>query len=172
MRVNRAERYFREGVTMRNCLTVGLNAVVIALMFSAETAHAQPPVPGGYVRPPSFSPYLNLARGGSSTLNYFGLVRPEVQFRNSLLNLAGDVNSNQQAIGNIGAAFDQFSFTGHQTQFMNLGGYFMNSGSGNTGYGYGTRSAMANRNRFSASFAPGSMGGAAGRMGLGTPPRR
>ena len=88
MRVNRAERYFREGVTMRNCLTVGLNAVVIALMFSAETAHAQPPVPGGYVRPPSFSPYLNLVRGGSSTLNYFGLVRPEVQFRNSLLNLA------------------------------------------------------------------------------------
>jgi hypothetical protein len=31
---------------------------------------------------PSFSPYLNLLRGGNSTLaNYYGLVRPELDFR-------------------------------------------------------------------------------------------
>lgn len=31
---------------------------------------------------PAFSPYLNLLRGGNSTLfNYYGLVRPEQQFR-------------------------------------------------------------------------------------------
>jgi hypothetical protein len=154
---------------MRRRRIVAVYAVAIGLLLSAETANAQPPVPGGYVRPPAFSPYLNLNRGGSATLNYFGLVRPEMQFRQSLLNLSGDVNSNQQAIGNMGAAFDQFSFTGHPTQFMNLGGYFMNSGSGTANYGYGVRSAMANRNRFSASFAPGAM---SGRMGLGAPPRR
>jgi hypothetical protein len=161
-----------EGLIMRSRWIVAACAVVIGLLLSAETANAQPPIPGGYVRPSPFSPYLNLNRGGSAALNYYGLVRPEMQFRQSLLNLAGDVSSNQQAIGNLGAVSDQFSFTGHPTQFMNLGGYFMNNGSMNSSYGFGSQSAMANRRRFSASFAPGSMGGASGRLGLGVPPRR
>ena len=94
---------------------------------------APPPPPGGAYnsRPPAFSPYLNLLRGGgSSTLNYYGLVRPETQFRQSLQNLSGDVAMNQQMIGNIDSALMGLPSTGHPTQFMNLGGYFMNSGGG------------------------------------------
>jgi hypothetical protein len=106
------------------------------------TAAAQPPRPGGYgpppppggayySRPPAFSPYLNLLRGGgSATLNYYGLVRPEMQFRQSIQNLAGDVAANQQMIGTMGSQMMGLPATGHPTQFMNLGGYFMNSGGG------------------------------------------
>ena len=111
-------------------------------VLGAGTLHAQPQRPGGFgpppppggafnSRPPAFSPYLNLLRGGgSTTLNYYGLVRPELQFRQSLQNLSADVAMNQQMIGNIDSALMGLPSTGHPTQFMNLGGYFMNSGGG------------------------------------------
>jgi hypothetical protein len=143
----------------------------IGLAMSATAISAQPPVPGGYARPPAFSPYLNLNRGGSPAINYYGLVRPEIQFRQSLLHLSNDVAANQQALGSGNPGMNDMPFTGHPTQFMNLNGYFMNNGSAGTGnYGYGVRSAQNNRSRFSASFAPGSMGGAG--TGLGAAPRR
>jgi len=151
-------------------------AVIAGLAISATALHAQPPVPGGYTRPPAFSPYLNLNRGGSPAINYYGLVRPELQFRQSLLHLANDVAANQQALGSGNPGMNDMPFTGHPTQFMNLGGYFMNNGSigggmgASANYGYGVRSAQSNRNRFNASFAPGSMGGAT--TGIGAPPRR
>lgn len=60
-------------------------------LFLAESAQAQyPQSPGfggnpGFGRTqnrPAFSPYLNLLRGGNTTLfNYYGLVRPEQDFR-------------------------------------------------------------------------------------------
>jgi hypothetical protein len=146
-------------------------AILACLTIGVGTVHAQPPGPGSYTRPPAFSPYLNLNRGGSPAINYYGLVRPEVQFRQSLLHLSNDVAANQQALGSGNPGFNDMPFTGHPTQFMNLSGYFMNNGTAGAGnYGYGVRSAQNNRNRFSASFAPGSMGGAS--TGIGAPPRR
>jgi len=145
-------------------------AVIVGLTISATTVTAQPPPPGGYARPPAFSPYLNLNRGGSPAINYYGLVRPEVQFRQSLLRLSNDVATNQQALGTGNPGLNDMPFTGHPTQFMNLGGYFMNSGPAAASYGYGVTSAISNRSRFNASFAPGSMGGVS--TGLGAPPRR
>ena len=69
----------------------------------------------------SFSPYLNLLRGGNSTLlNYYGLVRPEQEFR----------QANQQfqsSLGQVRADFQQQFMTdpnlqlpesGHQVQFQ------------------------------------------------------
>jgi hypothetical protein len=111
-----------------------LRFACVALLCTGlgNLAHAQPPLPGGaYSRPPIYSPYLNLARGGSATFNYYGLVRPEMQFRQAVQNLAGDIAQNQQAIGNLNAGINgsDLPFTGHATQFMNLGGYFMNNGS-------------------------------------------
>lgn len=52
---------------------------------------------------PSFSPYLNLLRGGNSTLaNYYGLVRPELAFRRAdselqsgIGQLRGDLNASR-----------------------------------------------------------------------------
>jgi hypothetical protein len=121
---------------------VAFALVLIALIICGANVQAQPPRPGGfapppppggayYSRPPAFSPYLNLLRGGgSSALNYYGLVRPEMQFRQSIQNLSGDVATNQQMVDSLGAQMIGQSATGHPTQFMNLGGYFMNSGGG------------------------------------------
>jgi hypothetical protein len=121
---------------------VAIAAVLTTLAISGGAVNAQPPRPGGYgpppppggayySRPPAFSPYLNLLRGGgSATLNYYGLVRPEMQFRQSLQNLSGDVAMNQQMVDSLGMQMMGQSATGHSTQFMNLGGYFMNSGGG------------------------------------------
>jgi hypothetical protein len=126
-------------------ITRGLiGALVATATLSAGTVNAQPPRPGGfgpppppggayYSRPPAFSPYLNLLRGGNAAINYYGLVRPELQFRQALQNLSGDVAMNQQMIGNLSNQFMGVSGTGHPTQFMNLGGYFMNSGGGGMG---------------------------------------
>jgi hypothetical protein len=103
------------------------------LAQAPQGGYAPPPPPGGayYSRPPAFSPYLNLLRGGgSATLNYYGLVRPEMQFRQSIQNLSGDVAMNQQMLGTLGTEVIGLPSTGHPTQFMNLGGYFMNSGGG------------------------------------------
>src|SRR5687768_6759291 len=107
-------------------------AVGAALCVGTAGASAQPPVPGGgYSRPPAFSPYLNLLRGGGSpALNYYGIVRPQMQFRDAIQNLSNQVDLNQQAIGNLAATGNALPTTGHPTQFMNLGGYFMSSGGG------------------------------------------
>jgi len=101
-------------------------AVVLA---GAGTLRAQPPVPGGSVSRPTFSPYLNLNRAGTpAAVNYYGLVRPELQFRQSIQNLQGAVAANQQAIGVQAEVTGMVSATGHPTQFLNYGGYFLNSG--------------------------------------------
>ena len=75
----------------------------------------------GAVGRPTFSPYLNLLRSGNSTLfNYYGLVRPEIEFR----------ATNQQFQSNFGrvdqqlrdtrreGAGSRLSESGHRVQFM------------------------------------------------------
>jgi hypothetical protein len=110
---------------MKPTWLVLLGAFIVA---GPGDSRAQPPTPVGPVRPPAFSPYLNMLRSGTPAINYYGLVRPEIQFRQSINNLATDVAANQQAIGQFNTALGVTRGTGHPTQFMNLGGYFMNSG--------------------------------------------
>ena len=147
-----------------------------ALLLATEAASAQPQV-GPPTQRPAFSPYLNLARqGGSPALNYYGLVRPEIQARQSIQNLQGAVGANQQAISNIesGASGSDVSTTGHQAGFLNYGNYFMTGGAGQMGNSSGTnRSSTGGNNRMNATQIrppglPGGMGGGA----LGTPPPR
>lgn len=109
--------------------------VATGLLFAfAGTAFAQPQL--GAPPRPAFSPYLNLARqGGSPALNYYGLVRPEVQARQSIQNLQGAVAANQQALGDVQNGVLEVSETGHQTMFLNQGSYFLNGGRGTTGGG-------------------------------------
>ena len=104
-----------------------------AVFLAAAPASAQPPVPGGVggTPRPTFSPYLNLVRpGGSAVQNYYGLVRPEVQARQSLQNLQGSVALNQQAIGDVQAGINEIPVTGHQASFLNHGRYFLTGGAG------------------------------------------
>ena len=146
--------------TTRRTLLCGAAALAALPGWGA----AQPPNPGGVggagnVQRPSFSPYLNLLRSGSPALNYYGLVRPEQQFRQSITTLQGSVAANQQAIGGIQAEVEGGGApaTGHPTQFLNYGGYFLNSGPGAVGGGGTTN------------FRPGGQAGGmmAGRQGVG-----
>jgi hypothetical protein len=104
--------------------------VAAAVARDPGSVRAQPPPPGGARDPrPAFSPYLNLLRpGGSPVQNYYGLVRPEVQFRQSIQGLQGVVTANQQALAEARADASGLPATGHPVQFLNYGGYFLNGG--------------------------------------------
>jgi hypothetical protein len=117
---------------MRRLLTAA--TVAGAMFLTATMASAQAPSyrpgMGGQIGTPPYSPYLNLLRNNNSTLqNYYGLVRPEFQFRNSLLGLQQQVSTIGQTA--TGAAVDPetgLPFTGHSTQFLNTSHYFLNRG--------------------------------------------
>jgi hypothetical protein len=91
-----------------------------ALVLVASAASAQPQV-GPVNRSPAVSPYLNLLRGDNSpAVNYYGLVRPQMEFRSGLQDLQQQVSNNQAAISDLNA----FPTTGHRTSFLNTGGYY------------------------------------------------
>lgn len=89
----------------------------------------QPACAQGYARPqlnpyvrPTVSPYVNLARGGSPGINYYGVVRPQLQTTASLLQMqqtqaleASDIN----ALATAGVPI-----TGVSTQFMNFSHFY------------------------------------------------
>ena len=82
----------------------------------------QRPQTNPYARP-VFSPYLNLLRSGSNpAINYYGLVRPEIDFRNSINSLQQQVNA--QYAATAGEETPGAIGTGHSTQFGNLSHYF------------------------------------------------
>lgn len=122
---------------MRGIRQVAAVVAILTVLAVASSARAQPASPGGMYRPgvnptglPTYSPYLNLLRpGGSVTQNYFGLVRPELNFRASVSNLQQQVTGNQQAIGGFQAEAG-LPTTGHRAVFMNYGGYFGGLGGG------------------------------------------
>jgi hypothetical protein len=80
---------------MRRWLYASLVAAGLAAALTPGRAAAQfIPSPGTFGRPPgnpmgtpTFSPYLNLGRGGNEALNYYGLVRPQVQAQQSIQQL-------------------------------------------------------------------------------------
>lgn len=119
-------------------------AAVGVVLFLAGSASAQPPNPASR---PAFSPYLNLNRAGASTtLNYYGLVRPEIQARQSIQNLQGSVAANQQAIGGLQTEITELPGTGHQATFLNYKSYFLTGGAGGSGgttYGSGVRTPQS-----------------------------
>jgi hypothetical protein len=117
-------------------------ASLLLLAAVPAVAPAQAPTRPG-ITPnarPAFSPYLNLARPGAPAgINYYGLVRPEVNFRNSISGLQSDVDANRQLIvtGRAAAGTTGLLTTGHAATFLNTGGYFLNS----TGVGGGQGAA-------------------------------
>ena len=96
---------------------------------------------------PTVSPYLNLLQGGNPAINYYGLVRPQLAFRNALQNLGENVNTIGNNVNSLET--NQPTQTGHRSSFMTQGAYFMTNGSGvgamrqrglagGTGYGLGS----------------------------------
>jgi hypothetical protein len=121
---------------MRQLLTATALGLGVVLSAGAIPAAAQfAGLPGGYRGPagvrglgsPVYSPYLNLLRQGNPFFaNYYGLVRPELDWRSSVQALEAQVVANQQGITNLET---QIPFvTGHPIQFFNRSHYFFYTG--------------------------------------------
>jgi hypothetical protein len=131
---------------MKTVIRVTASCVFLAAFAATATAQA-PYGPGMSPNGPGYSPWLNLLRSGNSAgANYYGLVRPEMEFRNSFRALQQQVGANQL---NSSQTTDPrgLPVTGHAAVFLNTGGYFLSSGGGggaNTSFGVNSRrSGMA-----------------------------
>jgi hypothetical protein len=99
----------------------------------------------GQSNQPAVSPFLNILRPGNSPgFNYYGLVRPQMQFQNDIQNLQNQTMTNRAAIADINGML--VPTTGHSTYFLNTGNYFpiRSAGAGGSGarQGLGTRGAQ------------------------------
>jgi hypothetical protein len=114
-------------------MRITLAAILGFCLLSTPEARAQYPNPYQTTQP-RVSPYLNLLRGGQNAgLNYVNLVRPEIEFRNSIQNLQTQTLGNQQAI--TGLETSSVPTTGHAFGFQNHMAYFNNLSTGGVGTG-------------------------------------
>jgi hypothetical protein len=139
------------------------------------------PQVGGQPRP-TFSPYLNLNRGGTSpAINYYGIVRPQFQARSEFQSLEQQAANNRQAITDLGTPPSGLPTTGHSVAFLNTMGYFQNlnptqgtaiaggqGGFGGQGYSFGGQGFMQG----GSGPRPGGTGGAVGGGASGGTRRR
>jgi hypothetical protein len=98
-------------------------AAVLALC-AGPTVHAQTYVQP-YVSPymNGYAPYLNLLRGGNQAINYYGLVRPEIQGANAIGSLQQQVARTQASV--VAPPTNRPDIeTGHVTRFMQYSQYF------------------------------------------------
>jgi len=134
-----------------------------AILESSTAIHAQP-LPPSQPQRPTFSPYLNMLRGGNPALNYFGLVRPQQELNQQLGQLQTRMSLasrefqdlEQQVQSGAGQYNPYLPMTGNVARFNDLGNYFDRIGGGGGGGGGGG---------FSSSFGNNVM---AGRSGLGS----
>src|SRR5262249_54130740 len=112
-----------------------LLVLTLAGLLAPSALYAQAPLPytrpaASPIAPPVVSPYLNLLRRGSSpAVNYYGLVRPEFEFRSDIRQLQQQVNT----VAADQAAAEQAAgipYTGHPTMFNNPSHYFPSMGTG------------------------------------------
>jgi hypothetical protein len=120
-------------------------ALVLALLVSsaADPARAQLPAFSPSVNPtqrPTISPYLQLNRGGDPAVNYYGLVRPQLNFQNAEGQIVQAVNSAQQTADQAAnqGVIDRFMRpTGHRVGFQTQGRYFLTLSQGASSGGVG-----------------------------------
>lgn len=113
-----------------NTFKMTIPALALVFLFTAGPLWAQgfSRYPTNPANRPAVSPYINLIRGGSTAgVNYYGLVRPEVDFRNAIQQNQQQIAANQQSISDIVVGP---TATGHPARYMTHWGYFLNSGSG------------------------------------------
>jgi len=110
----------------RGLLTIAL-LLLTAVEGRAQVLGQPPP------STPTFSPYLNLLRRGNPAVNYYGLVRPEQQWRNAVGQLQQNVQGLDTAVAE-GQAAGTLT-TGHATQFQNLSHFFPQSRQSGPGLG-------------------------------------
>jgi hypothetical protein len=151
-------------VSQRTLTAAALGFLVV---LTPTVARAQ-----AYVRPstnpfqtPAVSPYLNLARGGNPAINYYGVVRPQTQYGQSILQLQQQVAATQGVTATEAAL--ALPTTGHPTRFFNYSHYFFSQGGAGL-YGAGAAAPFAPygaglANPWAANFPPRTGLGAFGR---------
>jgi hypothetical protein len=147
---------------MRRFLLATIVAFVLLGGFSSVPAFAQYSARPGGIRAnttPVYSPYINLLRSGSFTNNYFGLVQPEQEWRNSVFNLQTQASAQRQGLGDLSNSLAPT--TGHPTYFLNSSRYFLTQAGAQGGGGRSPAPAGAPR---------AALGGTGG--GTGTTSRR
>ena len=152
-------------------INLRLSFQTFALLLSfcvAVPASAQVGGMNGPVNTPTFSPYINLLReGGGVGQNYFGLVRPQVDFAQQNQMLGQGINAlqaNQMQPGRMvgGYGYTQLGATGHPVMFGTInGGRFQGGYNGMAaGGGFGGGGGMMGGG-MQGGLGGGAMGGAA-----------
>ena len=115
---------------------------ISTLLLCAPTVVGQiPRQPRPYRPAPTVSPYVNLFRRDVSPIvSYYGIVRPEFQFRQSIRDLNQQLQGAQRTIGQLqnqqGALV-----TGHQVYFLNGNHPYFGSVGAGGGAGFTGRTA-------------------------------
>ena len=135
--------------------SITLSALSVLLVSAGQVLGQARGLP--YQSPP-VSPYINLGRPQiGPAIDYYGIIRPQLDLRQNLQGLQQQVNTNEQTLGSITEP-RAISPTGVAANFNTQYRYFMNRGA----------NPSQNPTRPAGSFAPG----APGRGQLqGTPPR-
>jgi hypothetical protein len=106
--------------------------IALTLALAAGAAQAQSPVGQPPALPyrysaPVVSPYLNLLNRGNPAINYYGIVRPQVQANQQIQMLQyglARTTAEEEAANATTAAPGQPPETGHVTGFMTYQKYF------------------------------------------------
>jgi hypothetical protein len=135
-----------------------------------DNARAQFPIGGiGSQAPPAVSPYLNLNRGGTQPgINYYGLVRPQLQMQQQLQNLQNQQTALATELGGGSVVPGQgvpMATTGHPVFFFDFARFFPLGGlPGNIGTGFGPGLPAAANPAIGGGLG---RGGPAGGLGIG-----
>ena len=123
----------------------------LAVVCLIGTAAAQPPAAPRSANGPTTSPYLNLARRGlGPAVNYYGIVRPQVQTAATLQGLQEPTNLPSPFAAASGG--DQPVVTGNPYGFQNYRLYFQNQFTAG-GYGPPQVGQASNRTPLAAPIA-------------------
>jgi predicted alpha/beta hydrolase len=118
------------------------------------------------------SPYLNLARRDiNPAINYYGLVRPQFELRNTLQQFGNQITGLEQQQAALGNEFTaDLPVTGQRAGFQTQNRYFFNTGVGVTGL-FGQQRGLR-----PGSSGAGGVAGTGGFSGVGAgtpaPPRK
>jgi hypothetical protein len=104
--------------------------IALTLLLAAAAARAQAPVqpPTQLYTPPVVSPYLNLLNRGNPAINYYGIVRPQMQQTQQLqmlqFGLTRTAEEATAALTQPTTAPGALPDTGHTAGFMTYTRYF------------------------------------------------
>jgi hypothetical protein len=114
-------------------MLAGTVAMGVVLAATADKAMAQALANNGLTHP-AVSPYLNLNQGGNQGINYYALVKPQINTAKQLQTLQTQIQQ-QQLMPQLGAAaveddglMANYAVTGHPSGFFNLSHYYGQAG--------------------------------------------